>query len=184
MRFEPKDDHVPNFASHSPEPSQEFSIAVYRELRRLAAIYLRRERPDHTLQPTALVHETWIRMQSGSNLAFQSREQFFGFAARIMRQVLVDHARRHCAGKRPDIRQRCEMNDVYAFSLDKSEELLAVDQALDRLSSLDPRQAQIVELRFFAGLSEDEIADLLDISARTVKRDWRMAKAWLESELT
>jgi RNA polymerase sigma factor (TIGR02999 family) len=150
----------------------------------LAGIYLRRERSDHTLQPTALVHETWIRMQAAPDFSGQSREQFFGFAAKIMRQVLVDHARRHCAQKRPDGRNRCEMVEDYAFSLDKSEELLAVDQALDRLAALDPRQAKIVELRFFAGLTEEEIAGLLDISPRTVKRDWSMAKAWLESELS
>src|SRR5579872_7079334 len=182
MRSDPPEEHHASSEPDIPDATQDVTGAVYRELRRLAGIYLRRERPDHTLQPTALVHETWIRMRSGAKFGWESREQFFGFAAKIMRQVLVDHARKYCAGKRPNPRNRCEMDEAYAFSLNKSEELLVVDQALDRLSKLDRRQSQIVELRFFAGLSEEEIAELLDISARTVKRDWKMAKAWLESE--
>jgi RNA polymerase sigma factor (TIGR02999 family) len=173
-------------ASESPAETvnmpPEFTDAVYDELRRLAASYLRKERSDHTLQPTALVHEAWIRMRGTGRLEWRSRASFFGFAAQIMRQVLVDHARKHCAGKRPNARERCELQEHYAFSLDRSEELLAVDEALNRLAALDPRQSQIVELRFFAGLSEEEIAELLGLSIRTVKRDWKMAKAWLQSE--
>jgi RNA polymerase sigma-70 factor (ECF subfamily) len=176
-------ERFPNRETKTLDMSPEFTDAVYRELRRLAASCLRKERSDHTLQPTALVHEAWIRMSAGANLEWQNRAHFFGFAARIMRQVLVDHARKHCAGKRPEGGERCELSDVYAFSLDRSEELLAVDEALDRLAVLDSRQSHIVELRFFAGLSEEEIGELLDISVRTVKRDWKMAKAWLQSEL-
>ena len=161
----------------------ELTEAVYNELRRLAAHYLRRERPDHTLQPTALVHEAWIRMQASAKLPWNDRAQFFAFAATVMRHVLVDHARQHAAGKRPTAGERCDLNAIYLFSLDHSDELLAVDEALSRLAALDERQCRIVELKFFAGLSAEEIADLLDISVRTVKRDWKMAKAWLQSEL-
>jgi len=161
----------------------ELSEAVYNELRRLASYYLQRERPDHTLQPTALVHEAWIRMQSCRTLPWQGRAQFFAFAATIMRHVLVDHARQHVADKRPSAGERCELNEICAFSLDHSYELLVVDEALGRLAALDKRQCRIVELKFFAGLSAEEIADLLDISVRTVKRDWKMARAWLQSQL-
>jgi len=163
--------------------SPELTDAVYNELRRLAAYYLKSERPDHTLQPTALVHEAWIRMQAGAAGGWRNRAHFFACAAQIMRHILVDHARRHRAGKRPEGGERQDLTDVYLFSLDKCEELLAVDEALKRLAALDPRQSQIVELRFFAGLSEEEIAGVLNVSVRTVRRDWRMARAWLQSEL-
>jgi len=157
--------------------------AVYNELRRLAASYLQRERPDHTLQPTALVHEAWIRIQAAGNMPWHDRAHFFAFAATVMRHILVDHARRHAAGKRPSAGERCELNEIYVFSMDHSQELLIVDEALRRLAVLDERQCRIVELKFFAGLAEAEIADLLHISVRTVKRDWKMAKAWLQSQL-
>ena len=166
--------------SHS---TPELTDEVYRELRRVAAFYLKAERPDHTLQPTALVHEAWIRMGARKDLLSRDRAHFFAFAAEIMRHVLVDHARRYAADKRPNPNNRCELSEIYSFSLDRSAELLAVDEALKRLTALDPRQGQIVEMRFFAGLSEEEIAKVLEISPRTVKRDWKMAKAWLQSEL-
>ncbi len=149
----------------------------------MAAYYLRTERADHTLQPTALVHETWIRMASGAEPEWGNRARFFAFAGQIMRHVLVDYARRHSALKRIEGSEGGGLQDLCLFAVDRSEELLIIDQALDRLSSIDPRLCSIVELRFFAGLSEDEIAGALDISVRTVKRDWQMAKAWLQSEL-
>lgn len=157
--------------------------AVYHELRRLAAFYLKSERRDHTLQPTALVHEAWIRIASGGKPEWRNRAHFFASAAQIMRHILVDYARQHGAGKRPNAWQRSELSDVYLFSLDRADELLAIDEALERLAAIDPRQSRIVELRIFTGLSEEEIADLLCISVRTVKRDWKMAKAWLQSQL-
>jgi RNA polymerase sigma-70 factor, ECF subfamily len=175
-------DHLSG-GEEQPHSTPELTDEVYRELRRVAAYYLKAERPDHTLQPTALVHEAWIRMGTRKDLLFRDRAHFFASAAEIMRHVLVDHARRYAAGKRPNPSNRCEFSEVYSFSLDRSEELLAVDEALRRLAGLDPRQAQIVEMRFFAGLSEEEIAKVLEISPRTVKRDWKMAKAWLQSEL-
>ncbi len=165
------------------EVPAELSEALYKELRRLAAYYLQRERPDHTLQPTALVHEAWIRMQGDRKPPWKDRTHFFSFAARVMRHVLVDHARQHRAGKRPTAGARCGLDEVRLFSLDYSEELLIVDNALNRLAALDARQCQIVELKFFAGLTDEEIAEVLDVSVRTVKRDWKMAKSWLQSQL-
>jgi RNA polymerase sigma factor (TIGR02999 family) len=164
-------------------PSAGLTDAVYRDLRRMAARYLRSERADHTLQPTALVHETWIRMTAGVEPEWENRERFFAFAGQVMRHVLVDHARKHDAEKRLDPGERLEFTQVCLFALERSEELLAIDEALGRLEKFDPRLTQIVELRFFAGLSEQEIAEVLEISARTVRREWRMAKAWLQSQL-
>jgi len=157
---------------------------VYAELRRMAASRLRRERADHTLQATALVNETYLRLIEVDTVDWQSRSHFFALAAKLMRRILVDHARARRARKRGGSRESINLDDVLVFTTPRSEQMIALDDALNRLGTYDPRQGQIVELRFFGGLSEEEIAAHLGISARTVKRDWRMAKAWLYKELS
>lgn len=156
---------------------------VYQELRKIASRYLRRERGSHTLQTTALVHEAYLRMVGGSHAAWQDRTHFFAVAATVMRRILVDHARSRGAGKRGGRQVRVEWKDALAFVEGRLDEVLAVDEALSRLSRWDARQGQVVELRFFGGLTEAEIADLLGLSLRTVKRDWSLARAWLRAEL-
>jgi RNA polymerase sigma-70 factor, ECF subfamily len=160
--------------------------AIYRELKLVAAAQLRLERPNHTLQPTALVHEACMRLLQDP-VGWKNREHLFRTAAKIMRQILTDYARARSAKKRganqPDI-ALCEMIDVPAsWSALSIEDVIALDAAIERLRSKDKRQSVVVELRFFAGLSEDEIAEVLQISARTVKRDWEAARAWLYGQL-
>jgi RNA polymerase sigma factor (TIGR02999 family) len=156
---------------------------LYRELRSLAASYIRRERKDHTLQATALVHEAYLRMVDQTQVQSQSRTQFFAIAANLMRQILVHHARRHRAVKRGG-GNKVQLNDTVAAVEQPGSDLIALDQALDRLAELDPRQARIVELRFFGGLTEEEIAGVLAISLATVQRNWRIARAQLQHELS
>jgi RNA polymerase sigma factor (TIGR02999 family) len=156
---------------------------VYAELRRLAASYMRRERSDHTLQPTALVHEAYLKLIQQRSIDWQSRAHFFGIAAQVMRRILVDHARGHLREKRGGGERPVPMDEALVFAPEQSVELLKLDQALERLTKLDPRQGKIVELRFFGGLTVEQTADLLGISPKTVKRDWSMAKAWLHGEL-
>ena len=155
---------------------------VYDELRRLAASYLRRERSDHTLQATALVHEAYIRL-SDQKGTFQNRSHFFGVAAQAMRRILVDHARAHCAESAAAAASNCRSTKPYGYPARESRDLLDVDEALTRLAAQDPRQARVVELRFYAGLSIEEAAVALNCSTKTVNRDWRMAQAWLRREL-
>jgi RNA polymerase sigma factor (TIGR02999 family) len=156
---------------------------VYDELRRLAANYLAHERPGHTLQPTALVHEAYLRLveQKGGN--WQDRAHFFAVAARTMRHLLVDHARARKADKRGGGMQQVELENATLFAAD-AEGIVALDEALTRLKEMDACQAKVVELRFFGGLNNQEIAEVLGISERTVRREWCMAKAWLFSELS
>jgi len=155
---------------------------VYRDLRRMAQRYMRAERRDHTLQATALVHETYLRMLKGSELKLQNRSHFFAIASKAMRRVLVDHARGLNAKKRSG--NKISLESAIVFSPEQCGELLALDEALKRLAALDPQQAQIIEMRFFGGLTLEAIAELLSVSVRTVKRDWSMARAWLLGELT
>ena len=156
---------------------------VYRELRRLAAAYLRRERHDHTLQPTALVHEAYLRLVDQDRIDCHTRAQFFGIAANLMRQILVNHAKRRQAAKRGG-GNRVSLDEAAIESQQTQEvSLIALDDALEKLALLDPRQCRIVELRFFGGLTEDEIAELVGVSPFTVKRDWRIARAVLYDEL-
>ena len=164
------------------EALDELLPLVYGELRRLAAAYIRRERPDHTLQPTALVHEAYMRLVDQSVADCGTRGQFFGIAANLMRQILVNHAERHKAAKRGG-GNKVALDERMALKggVDVLD-VLALDRALRKLSQLDPQQSRIVELRFFGGLPEQEIADVLGISTRTVKRDWVVAKAWLHGE--
>jgi RNA polymerase sigma factor (TIGR02999 family) len=157
---------------------------VYDELHRLAARCMRNERPDHTLQPTVLVHEAFIRLVDEGGRSWQNRSHFFAVSAQVMRRLLIDHARSRRAYKRGGAGVRVEWDETAVVSEQRCEEWLAVDEALTRLSDRDSRLSQIVELRFFAGLTEEEIGEVLGISARTVKRDWRVAKAWLRGEFS
>jgi RNA polymerase sigma factor (TIGR02999 family) len=159
-------------------------LIVYRDLRKRAAIYLARERPDHTLQPTALVNEAYLRLVGQDRLTWQNRAHFFGVAAQMMRRILVDHARERRAAKRPGAAMRVTFDDHIAATQPRDCDLLQLDRALTDLSRVDPRQASIVELRYFAGLSEAEVASLLSLSRRTVTRDWQTARAWIHRQMT
>jgi RNA polymerase sigma-70 factor (ECF subfamily) len=155
---------------------------VYGELRRLAAQFIRRERPGHTLQATALVHEAFMRLSDGEKITFTDRTHFFAVAAQIMRRLLVDHARKRASQKRGG-GNAIPLDDSVAATYQPSMEVTQLGAALDRLESAAPRQAKIVEMRYFGGLSVEEIAQHLGISARTVKRDWVLARATLYGEL-
>lgn len=157
---------------------------VYNELRRLASNYLRRERASHTLQPTALVNEAYLRLVDQKNAKWQNRAQFFGISAQLMRRILVDHARQHQAAKRGGSnQQRLSITSAEHFAEQPEIDLLALNEALDELAKMDPQQERIVELKFFGGLSIEETAEVLGISHATVERDWKMARAWLRRQL-
>lgn len=151
---------------------------VYTELRSLARRALRGERHDHTLQTTALVHEAFIRLVGHDRTRWQTRAHFAAVAAQAMRRILVDEARRRLAAKRPDPNQRVDFDEALQLP-QQPDELVALDAALTRLSALDPRQARVVELKFFAGMELEEIADVLSVGTATVTRDWRLARGWL-----
>lgn len=157
---------------------------VYDELRRQAARYLRQELPGHTLQTTALIHEAYIRLIDQRNVQWQNRAQFFGIAAQLMRRILVDHARTKKRVKRGGSNLRVSLNEALAVTKGSEVDLIALDEALDKLAEIDPQQSRVVELRFFSGLSVAETAEVLDISPATVKRDWSVAKAWLYREIS
>jgi RNA polymerase sigma factor (TIGR02999 family) len=154
---------------------------VYGELRQLAAAYLRKERPDHTLQPTALVHEAYLRLVDQQNPSWRDRSHFYGVAAHLMRQILVDHARRRQAGKRRG--HNVPLEETVSFAHERSADLVALDDSLSALEKLDPRKCQAVELRYFGGLATEEIARTLEVSPITVRRDLRMAEAWLYQQM-
>lgn len=156
---------------------------VYVELRSLARNYLRRERPDHTLQATALVHEAYLRLVGGENAGWENRVHFFNVAAQVMRNILVDHARKHQAEKRGGHERKLSLDEAVSFFSERDINLLALDEALKTLETLDPQQARIVELRFFGGLKIEEVAQLLNVSETTVSREWHKAKMWLRSRL-
>jgi RNA polymerase sigma factor (TIGR02999 family) len=156
--------------------------AVYAELRRRAGAYLRRERPGHTLQPTALVNEVYLRLVDQKSVRWESRSQFFGLAAQLMRRILVDHARSRRAGKRGGGLMPVTFDEELAGP-GAGVDVAALDDALVALAALDPRQGRVVELRYFGGLSIEETAEVLGLSAATVKREWTMARAWLHREL-
>ena len=161
---------------------KELMPLVYRELHRLAAGFLRKERDGHTLQPTALIHEAYLRLvqQSGPNL--ENRSHFYGVAARLMRQILVDHARRRNSGKRAGTNV-VPLEEGVEFPLQQSQILMALDTGLNELEKFDPRKCKVVELRYFGGLSMEEIAQAMAVSTVTVRRDLRMAEAWLHKEI-
>lgn len=157
---------------------------VYGELRRLAARYVRRERPGHSLQATMLVHEAYLRLLKDEGLSFQNRAHFLGIAARSMRQILVEHARSRDAEKRGGARRRITLDEAVAAGGPRDVDLLALDEALERLARHDPDHARIVELRFFGGLTNEETAEAIGVSLATVKRGWAVARAWLFRELS
>lgn len=157
---------------------------VYSELRRLAASYMRRERLNHTLQPTALVHEAFVKLFGSESVAWENRAHFFAVAAQQMRRILVDHARAQHAERRGGSRVKLALDQVNGLSEKRDEDLVYLDDALQRLQAFDPRAAQAVELRFFGGLTEEETAHVLGVSVKTVKRDWQAAKAWLLTQLS
>ena len=177
--------HDPSLPPDSaPRPAQDLDALLYGELRALAADFLRRERSDHTLQPTALVHEAWMRLSVQDESRWGSRAHFFALAAQAMRRVLIDHARRKRADKRGGGARRITLaRDVTPPGDSSDVDLLALDDALDRLAELDARQARVVELRYFAGLTVDEVAEALGVSPRTVAGEWRLARAWLSQRL-
>ena len=157
---------------------------VYRELRRRATSYLRRERPDHTLQPTALVHEAYLRLAGEDRATWKNRAQFFGVAAQMMRRILVDHARERHSAKRSTSGLRVALDDRIGSTAPRDCEVILLDEALRELALVDPRQGQIVEFRYFGGMSEQEVADALSISRSTVTREWQTARAWLFRRVT
>ncbi|MBA2528032.1 MAG: sigma-70 family RNA polymerase sigma factor, partial [Pyrinomonadaceae bacterium] len=156
---------------------------VYEELRHQAARYLRRERPGHTLQTTALIHEAYLRLIDAKDVHWQSRAHFFAIAANLMRRILVEYARRRDADKRGGSHIRLPLDEALAVAEETDVDLLAIDEALDRLAAIDPQQARVVELRFFSGLSVEETAAALGVSPKTVKRNWSVARAWLRREI-
>src|ERR1700678_3339164 len=155
---------------------------VYKELHRLAKAYMRRERSDHTLQPTALINEAYLRL-ARENIDWQSRQHFIGVAANVMRRLLVDHARAHNAQMRAGGLQRVELEEGFMVSDEQSKEVLALHEALTVLEEADPRQAKVVELKYFGGFSVEEIGDILEMSPRSVKRHWALARIWLLKEM-
>lgn len=156
---------------------------VYDELRQIANLYLRRERPDHTLQPTALVNEVYLRLIDQQRVTWQNRAHFFGVAAQMMRRILVSHARARLAAKRGGGEQPITLEEGLTLSAKRDVNLLALDEALTRLETIDPDKSRLVELRFFSGLTVDETAEVMSISPRTVDRQWQTAKAWLHREI-
>ena len=165
-----------------PRALDELTPLVYQELRKLAQWHLSRERRGHTIQATALINEAYLRLVDISQIQWQDRAHFFAMAARQMRRVLIDAARKHGNQKRGGDIQKVSLAEGMMVP-HRTEELLALDDALNALAQIDPRRAEVVEMKFFGGLSVDEIAQLLNVSAETVKRDWKVAKAWLGREL-
>lgn len=157
---------------------------VYEELRRLARNYLQRERADHTLQATALVHEAYLRMVDEKSVSWKDRAHFYGIAARLMRRILVDHARAHNAAKRGGLDQKLTLDEAQELPMKETVELVALDGALENFAQTYPRKSEVVELKFFGGLDAKEISEVLKISEKTVLRDWNFAKLWLCRELS
>jgi RNA polymerase sigma factor (TIGR02999 family) len=156
---------------------------IYDELRKLAASYLRRERPDHTLQPTALVHEAYLRLVDQTRVNWQNRAHFFGVAAQIMRRLLVDYARKHNAEKRGADFQKLSLDENIEKAVERGDEILALDRALEALAEIDEQKARMVELRYFGGLTVEETAEVMGVTPVTINRHWRMAKAWLHGQM-
>jgi RNA polymerase sigma factor (TIGR02999 family) len=156
---------------------------VYPRLRKIARQHLRGERTGHTLQPTALVNEAYLQLAEQMDKGWQNRSHFYAVAAQLMRRILVDHARQKKAAKRDGGRQKVELTDSLTIADNRLDEILYIDEALGRLAEFDPRRCKVVVLRFFGGMTESEVAEVLGVAPRTVKRDWNVAKAWLHGEL-
>jgi RNA polymerase sigma-70 factor (ECF subfamily) len=165
------------------EAFDELLPIVYQELRRMACNYLRQENPGHTLQPTALVHEAWLRLIDQTRVDWRNRAQFFGLAAQIMRRILVDHAKSKHREKRGGGAVKLSLNDAINISQERAADLLALDDALEELMRIDERKKRVVELRYFGGFSVEETAQILEVSPETVMRDWKMAKAWIYQQI-
>jgi RNA polymerase sigma factor (TIGR02999 family) len=172
-----------DWSRDSEEASAKLMSLVYEELRRLARDYLRRERSDHTLQPTALVHEAYLRMVDETGVTWQNRAHFYGIAARLMRRILVDHARAHNAAKRGGLEEKFALDEARDLPAPGATDLVALDGALENFARSYPRKSEVVELKFFGGLKANEIAEVLQVSEKTVLRDWSFAKLWLCREL-
>jgi RNA polymerase sigma-70 factor, ECF subfamily len=157
---------------------------VYEELKRQARSYLRRERPNHTLQPTALVNEAYLRLAEQTTLTAENRVHFYAIASRVMRQILVDHARGYKAEKRGSAVERFSLGDIEIMPQQTASDIVELDEALRKLELLDKRKCQVVDMRFFGGLTESEIAEVLSVTEKTVRRDWQFAKLWLFRELS
>lgn len=163
---------------------EELMGKVYDDLSKQAAAFMRHERDDHTLQTADLLNEAYLRLESQKQIRWQNRSQFHAIAAQLMRRILVDHVRKYLYQKRGSGAQKLKLDEALEFTVEQSPELVALDDALNDLAALDPRQAKIVELRFFAGMTSEEIARALDVSVPTVTRDWRMARNWLYRALS
>jgi RNA polymerase sigma factor (TIGR02999 family) len=173
-----------NWSDGDKQAQEKLFQVVYNELHRQAARYLRNENPGLSLQTTDLIHEAYLRLTSQQHVEWQNRLHFFAIAAKVMRRILIDHVRSRQAAKRGGSDIRLPLEDAMIVSPARDLDLLALDEALTRLAAIDSQQSQIVELRFFSGLSVEETAKVLDVSERTVKRDWNVAKAWLRRELS
>ncbi len=173
---------VQSYSQRGESPEKLFSTA-YQELRRVAQAYMRHERADHTLQATALVNEAYLRLFEGEPFRWENRKHLFCVVARSMRRVLVDHARQRRSDRHGGARQKITLDDRHPLADGNLPQMLALDQALERLAKLNPRQAQVVELHSLVGLTEEETAEVLEVSLKTVKNDWRFAKAWLKTEM-
>lgn len=176
--------HLMDWSQGDPAALDRLMPSVYSELRRLAAAHLRRERHDHTLQATALVHEAYLRLVDAEHVTWQNRAHFFGIAARVMRQILVNHALSRNAAKRGGLAHKLSLDEVVSFADDREVDIVALDEALKELEQIDPQKCRIIELRFFSGLSIEETAEVLGVSKATVERHWRIAKLWLKRELS
>ena len=172
-----------DFASGDSAAAEKLASLVYGELRRIARLYFRRERAAHTLQPTALVNEAFLRLLAGKRPSIANRAHFFAIAAKSMRRVLIDHARQKNSARRGCGEAPLALEEELIYSDEKSDQLIALDDALTTLEKFDPRQAYIVELKFFCGMTYEEMATALSISEMTVRRDWGLAKAWLRIEM-
>ncbi len=171
------------WASGDQGALEQLTPRVYDELRRIAGRFMRDERPGRTIQTTALVHEAYLKLIDVTNVDWQHRAHFFAVSAQIMRRILLDRARRRVAAKRGGVAPRLNLDEVPDIGSGRARELIALDDALNTLAKVDPRKAQVIELRFFGGLSVEETAEVLKVSSDTVKRDWKLARAWLLAEL-
>ena len=173
-----------DWSGGDPQAPERLMPYVYDELRRLARSFLFKERGDHTLQPTALVHEAYVRLVDQRSVNWQNRAHFYGIAASMMRRVLIDHARAHAAEKRGGGTVRLSVDDIQVPLEERAQSLVALDEALEKLKRMDERKCRVVEMRFFGGLTDEEIAEVLDVTTRTVLRDWKKARLWLYRELS
>jgi RNA polymerase sigma factor (TIGR02999 family) len=171
------------WASGDQAALEQLTPRVYKELRRIAGHFMKNERPDNTIQATALVHEAYLRLIDITNVDWQHRAHFFAVSASMMRHILLDRARRRLAGKRGGRAPRVNLEEIPDVSFSRAGELIALDDALNALALVDPRKARVIELRFFGGLSVEETAEVLTVSPDTVLRDWRLARAWILAEL-